>query len=113
MGLLDDAASMVSGRSSTSKHDKHHKHREYRTRSRSRSSSRSRHHPNRSSSHLPGIAASIFGGEDKHHKHTSSRASFFGLGSHGNASRGSFFGFGSLLFPPTLPPLLTFSLSGL
>ncbi|KAB5580009.1 hypothetical protein GE09DRAFT_1254311 [Coniochaeta sp. 2T2.1] len=122
MGLLDDAASMVSGRSShshshskhksSSSHSKHHsKHR-----SRSRSSSRSRHH-NRSSSHLPGIAASlfgvtedkhhhksdkhhsssrsIFGGDDKHSKHNSSRASVFGLGSsHGNASRSSFFGFG-------------------
>jgi hypothetical protein len=101
MGLLDDAASAVSGRSSHSKpHHKHHSssrhssdHKHKQHRSRSRSSSRSRHN-HRSSSHLPGIAASIFGGDDKHHKHNYSRASFFGLGNHANASSRSFFGFG-------------------
>lgn len=89
MGLLDDMASTVSGRSSHSKHHKKH----HKSRSRSRSRSRDRHHhKSHSSSHLPGIAASIFGGDDKHH--SSSRGSFFGLGNHGNASRGSFFGLG-------------------
>lgn len=113
MGLLDDAASAISGRSSYSKQHKRHSSSRYsdskhKHRSRSRSSSRSRYHANRSSSHLPGIAASLFGvdesRQDKSYK-TSSR-SFFGLGSsHGNASRGSFFGFGLSLLssrPATL-----------
>jgi hypothetical protein len=56
-----------------------------RSRSRSRSSSRHRHQSLGGS-----VAASIFGGDSHHHKHNSSRASFFGLG---NASRSSFFGF--------------------
>ncbi|KAH8891871.1 hypothetical protein GQ53DRAFT_719621 [Thozetella sp. PMI_491] len=101
MGLLDDAASIVSGR--TSHHHGHKKHRKHRSKSRSRSRERERpsltaqffglggssdkHHHKHSS------AASIFGGDGHHHKHNSSRASFFSLPG-GNASRGSFFGLG-------------------
>ncbi|KAH6898289.1 hypothetical protein B0T10DRAFT_543280 [Thelonectria olida] len=89
MGFLDsfnDGASMISGRTShrRSRDSRHHKKRRSRSRSRSRSSSRDRRRSGRS------IAGSIFGGDDKHSKHNSSRASFFGLG--GNNSRSSFFG---------------------
>ncbi len=102
MGLLDDAASMVSGR--TSHHGAHRsKHKKHRSKSRSRSRERSsrpsltaqffglgggdkRHHRQSSS-------ASIFGGESHYSKHNGSRSSFFSLPG-GNASRGSVFGFG-------------------
>ena len=103
MGLLDDAASVISGR--TSHHGAHRtKHKKHRSRSRSRSrgerssrpsltaqffglgGSEKRHHRRQSGS------ASIFGGES-YSKHNGSRSSFFSLPG-GNASRGSVFGFG-------------------
>ncbi|KAK2020630.1 hypothetical protein LX32DRAFT_606183 [Colletotrichum zoysiae] len=98
MGIFDfDAGSVISARSShTRRHSskKHHSSsssNKHRSRSRSSSRARKRHHGGGSSSAaLPGIAASIFGTGD-HHKHNSSRSSFFGIP---NASRSSFFGFG-------------------
>ncbi|KAK2042779.1 hypothetical protein LZ31DRAFT_525595 [Colletotrichum somersetense] len=96
MGIFDfDAGSVISARSShTRRHSskKHHSSSSNKHRSRSRSSSRARkrHHGSSSSAAVPGIAASIFGTGD-HHKHNSSRSSFFGIP---NASRSSFFGFG-------------------
>ncbi|KAK1967837.1 hypothetical protein LY78DRAFT_474249 [Colletotrichum sublineola] len=94
MGFFDfDTGSVISARSSHSRRHASKKHHssssKHRSRSRSSSRSRKRHH--RSSS-APGIAASIFGaGAGDHHKHNSSRSSFFGIP---NASRSSFFGFG-------------------
>ncbi|KAK4240819.1 hypothetical protein C8A03DRAFT_31094 [Achaetomium macrosporum] len=81
MGILDDAASIISARSSHSKHSKHsksgrssrhhhsHSHSHSRKdRSKSRSRSRSRHRSSRSAvgvgGGISGIAASIFGGGD-------------------------------------------------
>jgi hypothetical protein len=94
MGLLDDAASTISGRSSHTKHSKHNsKHRKHRSHSksdsdhkrRSRSRSRTRSHYSASHVGLPSVAASFFGGEDnrdrhdKHNKHRDSTTrSFFG-----------------------------------
>ncbi|KAJ9142173.1 hypothetical protein NKR23_g7407 [Pleurostoma richardsiae] len=93
MGFFDwDGGSVISRRSShhskhsSSKHKHHHK--SSRSKSRSRSRSRTRH---ASGASAAGIAASIFGGDSSHHKHNSSRGSFFSLP---NASRSSFFGFG-------------------
>ena len=84
MGLLDDAASAISGRPSHhTSHSRHHKHRHHSHSHRSRSSSPS---PTRS-----GFTSAIFGDDRHHHKHNSSRASFFSLP---NASKSSnFFGF--------------------
>ncbi|KAK3382906.1 hypothetical protein B0T24DRAFT_27397 [Lasiosphaeria ovina] len=70
MGLLDDTASLISGRSSHSK--RHHKSsKRSKSGSRSRSRSRTRHHSHSHSAAaagaglgLSGIAASIFGGGD-------------------------------------------------
>ncbi|KAK2061121.1 hypothetical protein LY76DRAFT_508601 [Colletotrichum caudatum] len=97
MGIFDfDAGSVISARSShTRRHSskKHHSSsssNKHRSRSRSSSRARKRHHGSASSAAVPGIAASIFGTGD-HHKHNSSRSSFFGIP---NASRSSFFGFG-------------------
>jgi hypothetical protein len=91
MGLLDDAASTISGRSSHTKHSKHNsKHRKHRSHSksdsdhkrRSRSRSRTRSHYSASHVGLPSVAASFFGGDerDRHdkHKHRDSTRSFFG-----------------------------------
>ncbi|KAK5658854.1 hypothetical protein OQA88_1668 [Cercophora sp. LCS_1] len=115
MGLLDDAASVLSTRSSHSKKSRSHRSKSHR--SRSRSPSRERHHHSSSAGPaggLGGIAASIFGvesdsdkshhrsskkrhsssrsffGTDDYKKHSSSKASFFGLP---NGSRSSFFNF--------------------
>ncbi|KAK4128966.1 hypothetical protein N657DRAFT_639496 [Parathielavia appendiculata] len=122
MGLLDDAASVISARTSHSKRSKSHHSRRHSThhkdRSRSRSRDRSRHRHSRSAAGIgggiSGIAASIFGGGDDeehlnyhhdgdHHRSSKRRSSyrdkdddgtrsFFGLP---NPSRSSFFsGFG-------------------
>jgi hypothetical protein len=123
MGLLDDAATVLSARSSHSKrssksHHRSSRHGHHRDRSRSRSRSGSRHRHSRHGTGeavgggITGIAASIFGGggdkdkesdSDRHHrssrshhdKHHSSdkRSSFFNLP---NTSTRSFFSsFGS------------------
>lgn len=106
MGLFDDAASVVSRKSShsTRHHSSSHKR---------RSTQSNRSHRSRSRTRSPGarsIAASFFGGADDHHgrhhsshyaKHNSSRASFFGLP---NVSTRSFFG-GGMSFEFSLPRL--------
>ncbi|KAK4044449.1 hypothetical protein C8A01DRAFT_31504 [Parachaetomium inaequale] len=87
MGLLDDAASVISARTSHSKRSKSHRssrhshHHKDRSKSRSRSRSRSRHRSSRSNvgvgGTISGIAASIFGGDDDDddHHHSSRRRS--------------------------------------
>lgn len=98
MGLFDDAASVISRKSSHSKghHSSSHKR---------RSTHSTRSHRSRSRTRSPGarsIAASLFGGDDHHHgRHHSSRASFFGLP---NVSTRSFFG-GAGTFPLLKPCL--------
>ncbi|KAK4150274.1 hypothetical protein C8A00DRAFT_37143 [Chaetomidium leptoderma] len=84
MGLLDDAASVISARTSHSKRSKSHRssrsHHKERSRSKSRSRSRSRHRSSRSTvgggGGISGMAASFFGGggdddgdtgNDRHH----------------------------------------------
>jgi len=110
MGLLNDAASVISARSSHSKKSRRssHKHR-----SRSRSHSPRRHSSSQAggmAGQISGIAASIFGGEsssdsdrkrrkksgsshagsffgtDDYKKHSSSKASFFGIPVGGSSS---------------------------
>jgi hypothetical protein len=98
MGLLDDAASAISGK--PTKH--HHHHKKHRSRSRSGSRERSKsfagsifggsiepshHHHHKSDRHN---SFSIFGNDKHHERHNASTRSFFSMG---NASRGSFFGF--------------------
>lgn len=108
MGLLDDAASAISVRSSHSKKSRSHKSSSHRHRSRSRS--RGHHSSSAAGGALGGIAASLFGGgnDHKHHtssssdsdrrkkKHSSSSRSIFGTDEHtykkNSASRSSFFG---------------------
>ncbi|KAK0754239.1 hypothetical protein B0T18DRAFT_424659 [Schizothecium vesticola] len=106
MGLLDDAASAISVRSSHSKKSRSHKSHRHRSRSRSRGG-RS-HHSSATGvgGGLGGIAASLFGGGgDKHSssssdsdrrkkKHHSSSRSIFGTDDYKkhSASRSSFFG---------------------
>ncbi|KAK1749316.1 hypothetical protein QBC47DRAFT_312169 [Echria macrotheca] len=111
MGLLDDAASVISAKSSHSKKSRRSSHK-HRSRSRSRSRDRG--------SGVNGIAASIFGGggsdsdskhrrgdhkhrksstrsffgTDDYKKHSASKSSFFGIPT-GNGSRSSFFNFSS------------------
>lgn len=111
MGLLDDAASAISVRSSHSKKSRSHKSSSHRHRSRSRSRGARSHHSSATGGALGGIAASLFGGgggDHKHHhtssssdsdrrkkKHSSSR-SIFGTDENNykknSASRSSFFG---------------------
>jgi hypothetical protein len=101
MGLLDDAASAISGRQSHHSHSHSHHHSKHKHRSRSRS--RERRHSSFAASifggdshhkHHNSSRSSIFGGDSHHKHHNSSRSSFFSLG---NASRGSFFGMGECL----------------
>ena len=102
MGFWDyDTVSLVSKKSHHGKHSSAKLVRKKsKSRSRSRSRSGSRHHSHHNhhgeghhgSASVVDVAASLFGGESHHHKHNSSKASFFGIG--GNASRGSFFGVG-------------------
>ena len=104
MGLLDDAASAISGHSSRSKKSRSHKsHRSHKDRSRSRSRSPS-HSIGGGGGGISGIAASIFGAndddDDRHHhhhqkKHHSSSRSFFGGDDYKkhSKSQSSFFGF--------------------
>ncbi len=77
MGLLDDAASVISARTSHSKRSKSHRSSHHRDRSKSRSRSRSRHRSSRSTAGvgggITGIAASIFGGGDDDHHHSRDR----------------------------------------
>ncbi|KAK1979743.1 hypothetical protein LZ30DRAFT_596223 [Colletotrichum cereale] len=103
MGFFDfDTGSVISARSSHTRRHSSKKHHstttKHRSRSRSSERSRKRHHGGGGSSSapaassVPGFAASIFGaGATDHHKHNSSRSSFFGIP---NASRSSFFGLG-------------------
>ncbi|KAH6854177.1 hypothetical protein B0I37DRAFT_23631 [Chaetomium sp. MPI-CAGE-AT-0009] len=88
MGFLDDAASVISGRTSHSKRSKSHRssRRHHKERSHSHERSRSRHRSSRSNvgggdggsvvgGAIGGIAASIFGGdddnrEDDYHRHS-------------------------------------------
>ncbi len=138
MGLLDDAASVISARTSHSKRSKSHRSSHHKDRSKSRSRSRSRHRSSRSAAGvgggITGIAASIFGGgdDDHHHKHDRDRdhhhrssskrrgshrdkdedgtRSFFGLPNPGKGS--SFFsGFGASTTTPLPPPSLPLSLA--
>ncbi|SPQ18563.1 a41e7ea4-83ac-4b85-95c7-d1445a7f9d48 [Thermothielavioides terrestris] len=107
MGIIDDAASIISARTSHSKRSKSHRssHSRHHTqeRSKSRSRSRERHRSSRSAAGvgggISGIAASIFGGGDDdhddhdrrrshHHDRDDGTRSFFSLP---NASRSSFF----------------------
>ncbi|KAK3300794.1 uncharacterized protein B0H64DRAFT_449288 [Chaetomium fimeti] len=91
MGFLDDAASVMSGRTSHSKRSKSHRssrHHHHKDRSRSHERSRSRHRSSRSNvgssgggggvgGAISGIAASVFGGdedEDDHHRSSRRRS---------------------------------------
>ncbi|GKT40432.1 uncharacterized protein ColSpa_00613 [Colletotrichum spaethianum] len=99
MGFFDfDTGSVISARSSHSRRHSSKKHHSSSSKHRSRSRSSERSKKRHSSGAAPGIAASIFGGSD-HHKHNSSRSSFFGIPS---ASRSSSF-FGPPLVLQALP----------
>lgn len=121
MGFLDsfgDGVSVMSGgggltRPSTRKRHSSHKKKK-RSRSRSRSSSRNRGGGGVYSSSAAALGAglsSFFGNDSNYHKHSSSRASFFGLADDRNRSRGSFFG-SSALTPFSLSLSLPISKKG-